>query len=340
MERPDHKIKALILVPTRELALQIDEQVMGIGYSTNLASIPVYGGGSGEEFERQKKALTSGVDVVVATPGKLISHLQMGYADFSNLSHLVLDEADRMLDIGFHDDIIKIISYLPKQRQTLMFSATMPPKIRSLTKKILKNPVEISIAISKPVEGVLQVSYLTHDDQKIELIHQLLADKPDYKSIIVFCSTRKKVNEIVRSLKQKRFNVEGISSDWEQSQREEIMNNFRSKQIRVLIATDVISRGIDIKDINLIVNYDVPRDPEDYVHRIGRTARAEKTGVAITFINSHDMLAFHNIEKLIEREIIKLQPPAPMKKGPLWSVERRKYSKRSNFSRKPRPKRR
>ena len=339
MDRPDHKIKALILVPTRELALQIDEQIMGIGYSTNLASIAIYGGGSGEEFDRQRKALKSGVDIIVATPGKLISHLQMGYADFNNLTHLVLDEADRMLDIGFHEDIIKIISYLPKERQTLMFSATMPSKIRSLTKKILKSPVEISIAVSKPAEGVLQVGYLTYDEQKIDLIHQLLADKPEYQSIIIFCSTRKKVNEIVRSLKKKNFNVEGISSDWEQSQREEIMNRFRAKQVRILVATDVISRGIDIKDINLIVNYDVPRDAEDYVHRIGRTARADKTGVAITFINSHDMLAFQSIEKLIEREVIKLQPPARLGKGPEWRVEKRR-GRNQRYSRKSRSKRR
>jgi superfamily II DNA/RNA helicase len=270
----------LIIVPTRELAIQIDQQIQGIGYVLGLNSIAVYGGGDGEDWGLEKKALSSGADIIVATPGKLISHLNMGYVKFDKIKHLVLDEADRMLDIGFFEDIIKIISFLPKQRQTLMFSATMAPKIKKLAAQILVDPFEVSIAVSKPAEGVLQAAYLVYDNQKPGLIDYLISDRPDYESILIFCSTKKKVAEIARLIKKTEKETESISSDLEQSERERVMLRFKARKTRILVATDVLSRGIDIKDINLIINYDVPGDAEDYVHRIGRTARADATGVA------------------------------------------------------------
>lgn len=315
------QLDTLIIVPTRELAIQIDQQIEGFSYFTHVTSLPVYGGGEGQDWETQKKALTKGAEVIVATPGKLISHLNMGYVKFDHLTHLILDEADRMLDMGFHDDIQKIITYLPKKRQTLMFSATMPPKIRELARKILKDPEEISIAISKPAEGVIQAACLTYDTQKTPLINSMIANKPEVKSILIFTSTKKKVSEIVRGLKSKKYVVEGISSDLEQSEREEVLLRFRSKQTRVLVATDVLSRGIDIKDINFVINYDVPGDAEDYVHRIGRTARADTKGVALTLINEDDMLKFDRIEKLIERKVQRVKLPEALGDGPEWKVK-------------------
>jgi superfamily II DNA/RNA helicase len=321
-------INTLIIVPTRELAIQIDQQIQGFSYFAPLNSIAIYGGGDGASWDQEKKVLTSGADFVVATPGKLISHLNLGYVNFKNIEHLVLDEADRMLDIGFYDDIMKISSYLPDKRQTLMFSATMPPKIRELAGEILKNPLHLSTSISKPAEGVLQASYLTHDNQKISLISSLIVDKPDYQSILIFCSTKKKVQEIVRALKKAGNDAEAISSDLEQNEREEVLSRFKARQTRILVATDVLSRGIDIKDINLIINFDVPHDAEDYVHRVGRTARADATGVALTLINEEDMFRFHRIEELIESTIIKLAVPSEMGEGPAWDPKaRRVYSK-------------
>lgn len=325
----------LIIVPTRELAIQIDQQIQGIGYTLGIHSIAVYGGGDGKDFEQEKVALTSGADIIVATPGKLISHLNMGYVKFDKIKHLILDEADRMLDIGFLDDIVKIISFLPKKRQTLMFSATMAHKIKTLASKILENPIEISIAVSKPAEGVLQAAYLVYDSQKPELVNHLVADRPEYDRILIFCSTKKKVSEIARLLKRTEKNTLSISSDLEQSDREKVMLSFKAKKTRILVATDVLSRGIDIKDINLIINYDVPGDAEDYVHRIGRTARADATGVAITFINPDDMFYFSKIEKLIEKEVYKITLPADIGEGPVWQLHarekgRRKYGKNSS----------
>jgi superfamily II DNA/RNA helicase len=268
----------------------------------------------------------------VATPGKLISHLANGYAKFDKLRHLILDEADRMLDMGFMDDIQKIITYLPKKRQTLMFSATMPDDIRKLAKKILTDPFEINFGISKPAEGVLQGAYLTYDAQKIPLINSLITDKPYLKSILIFSSTKLKVSEIARTLKKNGQQVARISSDLTQDEREEVLRNFRSKKTRILVATDVLSRGIDIKDINLVINFDVPGDAEDYVHRIGRTARAETTGIALTLINEDDMYKFRQIEKLIEDEVMKMPLPAELGEGPEWNPNAkfrpRNFSKR------------
>ncbi len=317
---PGGETTTLIIVPTRELAIQIDQQVQGVGYTMGINSIAIYGGGDGDDWGQQKTALTKGADIVVATPGKLISHLNMGYVKFDTIKFLVLDEADRMLDIGFYDDIIKIISFLPKNRQTLMFSATMAPKIRNLASRVLTNPKEINIAIAKPAEGVLQAAYLIYNQQKNGLINHLIKENPEYNSILIFCSTKKAVGELTRVLKKEKFSVEAISSDLEQTKREEVLRGFRSKRTRILVATDVMSRGIDIKDINLVINYDVPQDAEDYVHRVGRTARADATGVALTLVNENDMFSFHQIEQLIEREVFKIPLPDKFGEGPIWKT--------------------
>ena len=306
--RPSHT-HTLILVPTRELAIQIDQQIQGLAYTLNITSLAVYGGGEGSAWDQERAALSKGADIIVATPGRLISHLNLGYVKFDQIEVLILDEADRMLDIGFYDDIIHIISYLPKKRQTLMLSATMPPKIRSLSKHIMRNPVEIALEMSKPAEGVIQAVYLLGDAQKLPLINSLIADHPEYNSILIFSSTKKKVWEIVRGLRSRDYLVEGISSDLEQKERESMLLRFRSRKTRVLVATDVLSRGIDIKDINLVINFDAPSDAEDYVHRVGRTARAETTGVAITLVNRTDMPKMLRIEKLIGYEVYKAPLP-------------------------------
>ncbi|WP_167617699.1 DEAD/DEAH box helicase [Maribellus sediminis] len=317
---PGGETSTLIIVPTRELAVQIDQQVQGIGYTMGIHSIALYGGGDGDEWGQQKKALTKGADIIIATPGKLISHLNLGYVKFDTIQFLILDEADRMLDIGFYDDIVKIISFLPKDRQTLMFSATMAPKIRKLASQILYEPKEINISISKPAEGVLQAAYLIYDSQKNDLVAHLISENPEYSSVLIFCSTKRATTELARRLKRQKFDAEAISSDLEQSERESVLNGFRSKRIRILVATDVMSRGIDIKDINLVINFDVPNDAEDYVHRVGRTARADSTGVALTLVNEDDMYKFHQIEQLIEREVFKIPIPEHLGSGPEWRV--------------------
>ena len=328
--------KVLVICPTRELAVQIEKQIQGFSYFLGIHSIAIYGGGSGESWVQEKAALSTGADIIVSTPGKLISHLNMGYVDFSKVQSFILDEADRMMDMGFRADIEKIASFLPKNRQTLMFSATMPPKIRELAKKVLQNPEQINIAISKPAEGVLQAVYLVHEEQKLDLIIKLIKDKPNYQRIIIFSSRKKKVSNIVRALKREGLNVQGISSDYEQSQREEVLSNFKTKKTRIVVATDVLSRGIDIKYINLVINFDTPTNAEDYVHRVGRPARADTTGVAITLVNNDDMEAFHNIELLIEAEILKLSPPPEMGKGPEWNPKpkRKPYKKHYRKGRK------
>lgn len=316
-------IAALIIAPTRELAMQIDQQINALSYFVSITSMPVYGGGDGDSWDDQKKALTRGADVIVATPGKLISHMKMGYVDFNDLQFLILDEADRMLDMGFYEDITGIVKKLPKKRQNLLFSATMPNKIKKLAKELLnEDHGEIKLAISKPAEGILQAAYLVYDSQKIPLLVQLIKDKPNYESILIFSSTKKNVGEIVRALKREKMNVAGISSDFDQKERESILNKFRARNVRVLVATDVMSRGIDIKEINLVINFDVPKNAEDYVHRVGRTARAETTGVAITLVNPKGMRDFQTIEELIEREIPKLPPHPGLGEGPEWSTKR------------------
>jgi len=335
----NHDLSTLIIVPTRELAIQINQQIQGFSYFLNINSITVYGGRDGSDWEAESKALTKGTNIIVATPGKLISHLNLGYVKFDKIKHLVLDEADRMLDIGFYDDLMRILSYVPEERQTLMFSATMPQKIRELASKILRNPVEFSTAISKPAEGVLQAAYVVHENQKIPVINSLISNKPDLDSILVFSSTKRKVTEIVRSLKKTGIAAEGISSDLEQKEREDVLMRFRSRRTRVLVATDVLSRGIDIKDINLIINFDVPGSAEDYVHRVGRTARADKTGIAISLINEHDMDKFDKIEKLIEEEVLKIPVPPELGEGPVYKVRPPRKGGHSQGKRKFSPER-
>lgn len=310
-------LNTLVIAPTRELALQIDQQVEGFAYFLGVSSIPVYGGSDGATWEQQKKAMESGADIIVATPGRLIALLATGKVDFSHLKHLVLDEADRMLDMGFFDDIVRIIKELPADRQTLMFSATMPPKIRSLAKAILKAPQEISIAISKPASGILQQAYLVHDHQKLPLLKKLLSDN-DYKSAIIFSNSKENVKKLGRELIHGGLSAKAFHSDLEQAEREDIMNQFKSRKLQMLIGTDILSRGIDVEGIELIVNYDTPHDAEDYVHRIGRTARAERTGTAITFVNEKDHWKFQKVEKLIGNEILKLPLPSEVGEGPVF----------------------
>ncbi len=303
------KISTLVIVPTRELALQIDQQIEGFAYFSPIGSIAVYGGNDGANWDRQRAALESGADLVIATPGRLIQHIQMGYVKLDTVEHLILDEADRMLDMGFYDDIMSIIKLIPKKRQTLMFSATMPQNIRKLAKTILHNPVEISLSVSKPAENILQAVYMLENDQKLELLDSLVKEKDYVQSVLVFASTKSEVKSIERKLIQSNIRAKAIHSDLEQREREEVLREFKNRKIQILVATDIISRGIDIEDIDLVVNYDVPNDPEDYVHRIGRTARAQSDGVAITFVNKKQKVLFDKIEKFLGTTIFKIRNP-------------------------------
>lgn len=322
-EDSDHgTIDVLAIVPTRELAIQIDQQIQGLGYFVDISSVAVYGGGDGQTWDTQKKALTKGANIVIATPGRMIAHINQEYVDLSKVKHFILDEADRMLDMGFYDDIKKIMKYLPTKRQTLLFSATMPPKIRKLAKEVLTDPEEISIAISKPSEAIVQAAFLTYDGQKIELIkHLLSARKMD--SVIVFLSKKTQVDQVARELKGLGLKASPIHSGLEQSKRESVLQDFVNKNINVLVATDVMSRGIDIKGIDMVVNYNVPQDAADYVHRIGRTGRAEAQGIAFTFINEEDMANFGEIEKLIEKEVRKVKLPDHIGDGPVYDPNKR-----------------
>jgi ATP-dependent RNA helicase RhlE len=325
----------LILSPTRELALQIDQAFQGFAYFTHASSIAVYGGSDGQVFEREKTALRDGASVVIATPGRLLSHLNLGYVKFNQLDCLILDEADKMLDMGFYEDIMRIIRFVPVKRQNLLFSATMPSKMRELARKIMHNPVEVNIAISKPAAGILQNVYLVHDAQKTELLKKLLEEKK-LSSVLIFASTKVAVKSLERELQKMQLPAKAIHSDLTQEEREKVLLGFRTKSVGILVATDILSRGIDIEDIGLVVNYDVPGDAEDYVHRVGRTARAETTGEAITFVNEHDQYRFSQIETLIERSIPKLPLPGGMGQGPAWDPQRRSSGDRnkSNFGRK------
>ena len=316
------KINTIIIVPTRELALQIDRQIEGFSYFTNSSSFAIYGGGTGDDFEAQKKAIKNGADILVCTPGRLIAHMKFNYFDASNIKHFVLDEADRMLDMGFYDDIMYIFKKLPVEKQTLLFSATMPNKIRSLSKKILINPTNISLAISKPASGIKQKGILVHNYQKIKLIQHILKGK-NIEHVLIFCSTIKNTKEIARSLKKIGFSASDIHSELNQNEREQLLLDFKNKKVKILVATDILSRGIDIKGIELVINFEVPNDAEDYVHRIGRTARADRTGEAITFINSEQFHKFDEIEKLIEKEIIKIPVPKKLGPSPVYKLKKK-----------------
>ena len=324
-----HGINTLIIAPTRELVLQIDQQIEGFSYFCGATSLAVYGGGEGAAFDQQKAALIQGADIIVATPGRLLSHINLKYSDFSTIKHLILDEADRMLDMGFFDDIMRIVRELPTARQTLMFSATMPTKIRKLAEGILHNPESVSIAISKPAENIIQAAYMVYENQKVALVKSLLKGKTDYKSVLIFTSRKINVNGLVRELRRMGFSADGMLSDLEQKEREEVMLRFKNRETQILVATDIVARGIDIYGIDLVMNYDVPRDPEDYVHRIGRTARAQSSGVAITLISDLDQHNFKKIEELIERDIIKIPLPPDFAEGPLYNpVAGRQFGRR------------
>ena len=311
-------IDTVILVPTRELAIQIDQQMEGFGYYVPVTSTAVYGGNDSGEWGRQRKAIEDGADILISTPGRLLQHIAMGYVDFNHVQHLILDEADRMLDMGFFDDIMQVVKLLPTNRQTLMFSATMPPKIRELAKQILTNPKEISIAISKPAENIRQGAYVVYDAQKQPLVKWILKQHKN-NSIILFSSKKQVCKELNIILRRANINAGVIHSDLEQKEREDVLLKFRNHNINVLVATDIIARGIDIKEIDMVINYDVPRDAEDYVHRIGRTARAQASGEAYTFVNEKDMKAFARIEQLIEKEVEKLPLPSELGDGPAYN---------------------
>ncbi|WP_143434944.1 DEAD/DEAH box helicase [Hymenobacter roseosalivarius] len=315
----------LILVPTRELATQIDEQITGFGYFVEASSIAIYGGGKSEGWEQQKRALTSGADIIVATPGRLIAHLQMGYVKFDQIKYLVLDEADKMMDMGFSDDILNIVRQLPKKRQTLLFSATMPNKIRDFSKQILNEPEEIRLAVSKPAAGIDQQLYMAFDRQKIYILEHILKTQ-NVQSMVLFTSQKAAVGNIVRAINKLGYVAQGISSDRTQEEREKLMRDFKNKQFPILVATDVLSRGIDIDSLSHVVNYDIPRAAEDYVHRIGRTARAATTGTAITFIADQDQDRVLKIEKLIERELEKRNITEELGLGPAPEFDPKRFS--------------
>lgn len=326
-------LNTLVIAPTRELAQQIDQQIEGFSYFLGVSSLPIYGGGDGSAWDQQRKALEQGADIIIATPGRLIALLAAGTIKFDHLQHLILDEADRMLDMGFYDDIVKIIKYLPTERQTLLFSATMPPKIRTLASKILKQPREINISIAKPAAGISQQAYVVFDQQKGAVLKHILKTVI-WKSAIIFASTKETVKKLDTAFQRGGLPAKAFHSDLEQQEREEILRAFKNKQINMLIGTDVLSRGIDVEGISLVINWDVPPDPEDYVHRVGRTARAETTGTAVTLINEKDQRKFLSIENLIGDVIPKMQLPADIGEGPVYNPEVKK--KTGNFrNRKP-----
>ncbi len=324
LHAPTRHLNTLIIAPTRELVIQIDQQIDGMGYFCSVGSIAIYGGNDGITWEKQKRSLKQGVDIVCATPGRLIALLQAGDINFEHLQHLVLDEADRMLDMGFMDEIQKIIKYLPQNRQTILFSATMAPKMRLLANQITKDAEQINIAISQPAAGIVQQAYVVYDNQKEAVLKTILQNE-DYQSVIIFSSTKENVKLLEKSLKQFDNSIKAFHSDLDQSEREDIMREFKARKLRILIGTDILSRGIDVDGISLVVNYDAPPDPEDYIHRIGRTARASKAGVAITFINQKDQQKFSKIEALMGKEVTKMPLAVELGAGPAYDPEANKH---------------
>ncbi len=302
----ENAVKAVIMAPTRELAQQIDQQIAGFTYFVPISAVAIYGGTDGVAWEQQRRGLEMGADIVIATPGRLLSYIKLGTVDLSQVSYFVLDEADRMLDMGFYDDIMQIYKQLPPTCQIIMFSATMPPKIRTLAETILKNPEEIQLAISRPPETIMQTAYICYDAQKIKILEDLFS-KARPQRVIIFASAKVKVKELANTLSRMNFNVAQMHSDLEQAQREEVMKDFKNGKIDILVATDVVARGIDINDIRLVVNFDIPHDPEDYVHRIGRTARGTNgEGLAITFVSPEEQSGFKRIEDFLGKQVYKI----------------------------------
>ena len=319
---PDDAINCIIMSPTRELAQQIDQAMEGFSYYVPVSSVAVYGGNDGIRYEQERRGLSLGADVIIATPGRLISHISLGNVDLSRTSFFILDEADRMLDMGFYDDIMQIAKQLPENRQTIMFSATMPDKIQKLASSILRDPVEVRIAVNKPAEKIVQTAYVCYETQKLGIIKSLFKEtKPE--RVIIFSSKKTKVKEIAAAFKRMKLNVGEMHSDLDQSQRDVVMREFKNGRIDILVATDIVSRGIDIDDIRLVINYDAPHDCEDYVHRIGRTARAGADGCAITFVAVDDQARFAAIEEFIGREVHKLPLPEGLGDAPEYNPKKK-----------------
>lgn len=330
---PPDAVNCVVMAPTRELAQQIDRQLQGFAYFMPVSGMAVYGGTDGFTYEQQRKSLKAGADVVIATPGRLLAHLSMGYVDLSKVSFFILDEADRMLDMGFYDDIMQIYSHLPKDVQVLMFSATMPPKIQQMANKILKDPVEIKLAVSKPAEKIRQTAYICHEPQKLPILLNLFRENPPQR-VIIFSSSKLKVKNLARELRKSNFRIGEMHSDLDQNKREDVMLDFKSGKINVVVATDIISRGIDIDDIEMVINYDVPREAEDYVHRIGRTARADRDGSAVTFVSKEDFQRLARIERLLEKEVPKASLPDGLGEAPSYpgAVLKKGRGPRSRFA--------
>ena len=318
LQYDDHdpnQLNAIIMAPTRELAQQIDQQMQGFGYYVPFSSVPVYGGNDGQAWGTQMRGLQTGADIVIATPGRLLSHMNIYDIDFSGVKYFILDEADRMLDMGFYDDIMTIVKKLPVTRQTIMFSATMPANIRKMAKAIMHDPAEVQIAVSRPPETIHQLAIELYEGQKEKMVVELLKDQ-QLKKVILFAGKKQRVKDLTRTLRQMGLDARAMHSDLEQQEREEVMLDFRNGKIDVLVATDIIARGIDVDDIPLVINYDVPRDAEDYVHRIGRTARAENKGKAITFVSVEDARFFNKIEQFLKKDIERLPLPDSMGEKP------------------------
>lgn len=326
---PDDAINCIVMAPTRELVQQIDRQMEGFAYFLPVSSLAIYGGTDGAEFSRQQRGLKMGADVVIATPGRLLDHIQMGYVDLSRVTYFILDEADRMLDMGFYDDIMQIVKRLPADRQTLLFSATMPVKTRRLAEEILTDPVEVSIAISRPTEKIDQSAYVCHDSQKTGILKHIFKTRSS-KRVIIFASSKLAVKELTRELRSRRYKAAEMHSDLEQQQRNEVIHDFTSGKIDILVATDILARGIDIDEISMVINYNVPREAEDYIHRIGRTARANADGTAITLVNRQEQEKFGRIEKFLGYEIKKNEVPAELGEAPAYTPERKSDRRSGN----------
>ncbi|HJV79061.1 MAG TPA: DEAD/DEAH box helicase [Paludibacter sp.] len=320
----EDKVNAIIMAPTRELAQQIDQQMEGFSYFTSFSSVAVYGGNDSSAWDTQRRGLQKGADVVIATPGRLLSHINLYDIDFSHVKYFILDEADRMLDMGFFDDIMQVVNRLPKDRQNIMFSATMPPKIRLLAKTIMNDPFEVKIAVSKPPESIMQTAYICYEAQKQAIIRHLFVEQEATK-VIIFSGSKLKVKELFKTFRQMGLSVGEMHSDLDQAQREHVMHEFKNNRVSILVATDIVSRGIDIDDISLVINYDVPHDAEDYVHRIGRTARASAKGMSITFVSEEEQYKFKQIEEFLEKDIYKIPMPEELGEAPEYRPELHRF---------------
>ena len=328
---PEDAVNCVVMAPTRELAQQIDRQMQGFAYFMPVSSIAIYGGTDGYAYDQQRRSLKMGADVVIATPGRLLAHLSMCYVDLSRVSFFVLDEADRMLDMGFYEDIMQIVSHLPQETQILMFSATMPPKIQQMANKILKNPFEIKLAVSKPAEKIEQSAYVCYETQKMPILKKIFKENPPHR-VIIFSSSKLKVKQLAREMRKQNLKIAEMHSDLDQTQRDNVMLDFKSGKTNVIVATDILSRGIDIDDIEMVVNYDVPHEAEDYVHRIGRTARADRDGKAVTFVTPEDMFRLRKIERLLEKEVPKAEVDKEFGDTPAYNKDvsgRKKSGRRS-----------